>query len=394
MPYSFHECNLALGVLGCVNEPPLLYVYSVSAAWTLIVAVVGFALLWHRVVNKKFPIFYRGSGFFIRPKPIESMLLFLSVSSIIEFVKTLLLVLNVSISQYLGTILGSLPREFATCAFSCYLFGIAHTICSSRKFGNQRYEMSKRIDIMCTIFIILPFVTSNICAIVIAAILGKPHIEESDVATSDIFFKIQYFQWLVYWSILAAWILLAGLRLIQILKKHMHIQSKQGNAATIQKSKTGLFKVRMTMAIGISSMLIFMLLRYLYSFLGERSHEDYNLTLGFSIVIIYHSTLASTLIIVTMLLNPRALNPISASAPVSDESLESYDSANATKPNDFALHTEEATLVMAHSKVQTSNANLYSQSPPDQDNYMYKQSEQITSMSDILLLPSPPPLNK
>jgi hypothetical protein len=35
-------------------------------------------LLWHRVINKRLPIFDFGSpfGYFIRPKPIEAMLLF------------------------------------------------------------------------------------------------------------------------------------------------------------------------------------------------------------------------------------------------------------------------------------------------------------------------------
>ncbi|CEP10009.1 hypothetical protein [Parasitella parasitica] len=126
----------------------------------------------------------------------------------------------------------------------------------------------------------------------------------------------------------------------------------------------------------------------------NRFSKNYNLTLGFSIVIIYHSTFASTLIIMTTLFNPKALIPLSTSDPTLDESPGYYDNTEAYEPDEFVLHAGESTLVMAQSKARKNSTNVYSEPSPDHDIYPYQHNEQITSMSDILLLPSPPPLNK
>ncbi|KAI8644788.1 hypothetical protein BD408DRAFT_412885 [Parasitella parasitica] len=339
-------------VLGCVNEAPMLYIYIVNIAWSFAIGVIGFGLLWHRVVNKKMPIFQRGSGYFIRPKPIESMLLFLSLSNIVEAVSDILTLIDNWSSMFAATFLVSLPREFDTCAYSCYLFGIAHTVCSSQRFGERRYKMSRRIDIVCTILIILPFVTSNIC------VGGISYYNEQDnIEKLNIYMQIHYYQWLVYWLILIVWILLAGIQLVKILRNHLYNQRKEGsdNVISIQKAQNGLFKVRMTMAIGVCSMLVFMFSRYFYTLMGDRFLENYNVTLAFSIIIVFHCTLASTLIILTILLNPRALNPISSSSPNQDKLADFQDNDNITRSS-FADHIGESTLVLSNTEAQTETA--------------------------------------
>lgn len=97
------HCDWRVTIVDCIEREPMLYIYIVNAILSFIVSVIGVCvrvflfrfrmiewinpyrneqigtgLLWHRVVNKKLPIFDFGSpfGYFVRPKPIESMLLF------------------------------------------------------------------------------------------------------------------------------------------------------------------------------------------------------------------------------------------------------------------------------------------------------------------------------
>ncbi|KAI8636256.1 hypothetical protein BD408DRAFT_448566 [Parasitella parasitica] len=274
------------------------------------------------------------------------MLLFFSLSNIVDCVKIALLLTDKSPGAILLSIICLQPRVFATCAFSCYLFGIAHTVCSTYKFGKQRFKMSKRIDIIFTIFIILPFVTTNICAIGL-----NISINQNNPKGSDTFFNIEYLQWLVYWPILIVWILLAGLRLVKMLKKHLYHQNSHGNSESIQKSRLAIFKVRMTMAIGICSTIIFIFVRYFYTFMEDYFSNNLEGTVICFGIVIYHSTLASTLIIMTMVFNPKAFHPLDATSPSEDESPESHDNTDATESN-CARPTDESTLAV--SPIETS----------------------------------------
>ncbi|KAI8645752.1 hypothetical protein BD408DRAFT_440768 [Parasitella parasitica] len=274
------------------------------------------------------------------------MLLFFSLSNIVDCVKTALLLTDKSPGAILLSIICLQPRVFATCAFSCYLFGIAHTVCSTYKFGEQRFKMSKRIDIIFTIFLILPFVTTNICAIGLNISINQNNSEDA-----WIFFDIEYLQWLVYWPILVIWILLAGFRLIKILKKHLHHQISHGNSESIQKSRLAIFKVCMTMTIGSCSIIIFVLAQCLYTFMEDYFSNNLEGTVICFGIIIYHSTLASTLIIITMVFNPKAFHPLDATSPSADELPESHDNTDATESK-CARPTDESTLAV--SPIETS----------------------------------------
>ncbi|KAI8642375.1 hypothetical protein BD408DRAFT_443572 [Parasitella parasitica] len=361
--YDFSRC-LNQGVAGCVNEAPLLYIYISNAIWALVVGVIGFGLLWHRTFVRKFRIFDFNSPipFIIRPKPIESMLLFGSISNFLDALHCIVTITNPDALELVAeevpkVFLAHLPWQFGICSFSCYLFGIAHTVCNSNQLvGKNWYRMSLRIDIICTVFIILPFITTNVCSIAVIASYLQFHIE-----AGLIFQGVLYYQWMVYWSILAAMIFIAGLRLIKILKEHLRNQIEAGNETHVQKIKNGLLKVRMTMAISISSMLLFIFIRYSYDLMREQLENNYGVTLGFTIVILYHRTLATTLVVMTVLLNPTALGAFIMMSSNKENSPETKFDSAANKSN-ITVPTDEVTLLASNIEKGKDSHDLHRQS--------------------------------
>ncbi|CEP12615.1 hypothetical protein [Parasitella parasitica] len=149
--------------------------------------------------------------------------------------------------------------------------------------------------------------------------------------------------------ILSVWILVAGLQLIRILKKCLHNQSKEGSGdnVSIEAIRHGLFKARVTMAIGISFMVAFISLSSTQIFMMLTHYTDIICWVCFSILL-YSPALCTTLIVIVIVYNPKALNPLSGSFSTS----QSFDNAEFTESS-FTEHLGESTLVASH--VETPN---------------------------------------
>ncbi|KAI8642370.1 hypothetical protein BD408DRAFT_183666 [Parasitella parasitica] len=74
-------CMLPADFMGCIDRGPMQYMLILKTIWVYIWAIASFGLLWQRVTFKKLPIFDFSSPYMytIIPKPIESMLLFISI---------------------------------------------------------------------------------------------------------------------------------------------------------------------------------------------------------------------------------------------------------------------------------------------------------------------------
>ncbi|CEP07242.1 hypothetical protein [Parasitella parasitica] len=208
--------------------------------------------------------------------------------------------------------------------------------------------MSLQIDFVCITFIILPFISTNVTVIGLSVAL---YLKNMELAWK--FYEILYMQWLFYWPALLLMVLAAGLRLIKILKQHLHNQIKTGNKTSAQNIKNGLFKIRMIMSITITAASIFTIIRYTHTFLGDISYKDYSATLLVIIVSEYHISLATSLIFIFVSLNPTALGFYSFS---SDE----RDTSNTT--TDFIIHIEEPVDVASKTNMQTGMYSFQEQS--------------------------------
>ncbi|KAG2202528.1 hypothetical protein INT46_005085 [Mucor plumbeus] len=367
------HCDWRVTIVDCIEREPMLYIYIVNAIWSFIVAVIAVGLLWHRVINKRLPIFDFGSpfGYFIRPKPIEAMLLFGIIFNMLRVLDAVLLITDAAPNVIFRAILYELPWQFGICAFACYLFGIAHTVSnSSRLIENSWFKISIKIDIICSIFITMPFLTNNVCSIAAAV-----YAEQGNFVKAKIFTDALYYLWAAYCFILATWILFAGLRLIKILQKHLDNQGDDTNSASIHKIKNGLFKVRMIMSISITSLFIFSFIKCMYGIMRTRLLLDHVLNLAIAIVWTYDGTLASMLVVMTVLINPKALASLSLSSSSHGRSSESYN--RTTTRSNFATYKDDSTLATtSHTEVRKDkNYNFYRQSlddlSQDRKNYYY-----------------------
>ncbi|KAI7897690.1 uncharacterized protein BX663DRAFT_527585, partial [Cokeromyces recurvatus] len=278
---------------------------------------------------KGFPIFDFGSQtehkYIIRPKPIESLLFFGAIFNILRCIDAILLVTDAAPNAIFKSLLYELPWQFGICAFACYLFGIAHTVSNSSKFiKNNWIKITFKTDVLCSIMITLPFLTNNVCVIG-----ASVYAERGDMAKAKIFTDILYFLWTAYCFTLALCILVAGLRLIAILKHHLKNQATldPDNNSITGKIKNGLFKVRMIMSISITSLLIFSFIKCMYGILRVPLLKTTGLNLAIAIIWTFDGTLASILVAVVVFINPKALTSLNITS--------NNDSSTITKSNHY-----------------------------------------------------------
>ncbi|KAG2213953.1 hypothetical protein INT47_001222 [Mucor saturninus] len=274
------------------------------------ICIVG-GLLIYRVAYKQMSIFdySRSPRHFARPRPIESLLFFGTIFNFLRAIDAALIVTDALSNKIFRAFFYELPWQFGICAFTCYLYGIAHTVShSSKVIQNNWFKSLILIDISCTAMLILPFISNNICSIAAAI-----YAERGDLVKAKIFTDTLYFFWTFYCFILASWIVFAGLRLLKILRHHLDNQHDP-EGSTVHKIKNGLFKVKMIMSISVTSLLVFSFVKCIYGIFRVKLllHSEFNLALA--CIWTFDGTLASMLVVVSLLITPKALSPLDSSS--------------------------------------------------------------------------------
>jgi hypothetical protein len=114
------------------------------------------------------------------------------------------------------------------------------------------------VNVLCVVTITLPFITNTACAVTAAVYASNGNNELASKMT-----RTQYYLWTFYCGYLGMLLLLAGVRLIRLLEKHLRTQSDL--RINISKVKTGAIKVRIIVVVGTSCMWILAFLVVLYS---------------------------------------------------------------------------------------------------------------------------------
>jgi hypothetical protein len=143
-----------------------------------------------------------------------------------------------------------------------------------------------------------PFLTNNVCSIAAAY-----YAEQRDFVKAKLFTDLLYFFWTFYCFVLAVWILFAGLKLLSIIGGHLHNQYESaGNPATINRIKNGAFKVKMIMLISVTSLVIFSFIKCAYGVSRMSLLLDRGLNLAIATVWTFDGTIASMLVVMTVLI--------------------------------------------------------------------------------------------
>ncbi|KAI7868233.1 hypothetical protein BDF14DRAFT_563612 [Spinellus fusiger] len=213
-------------------------VLIVGVFLALTVTTVGSILLFHRMYYRGQRLFtYCAQTKFIRPRPVDSMLFFFLMYNIARIIQVIIVITDVSPNIVFRSFLYELPWQFGVAGFSCYFFGIAHTVAdTSEKIYTDWFDNPKLIDVVCTCIIFAPFISNNIYSIVAGNYAQNGLIQDATVTT-----RAMYFMWTLYFAIVFIFIFVAGCRLLRLLNKNM--DSRNGYACNLDHIKTCAFKL-------------------------------------------------------------------------------------------------------------------------------------------------------
>ncbi|KAI9498115.1 hypothetical protein BDB00DRAFT_801190 [Zychaea mexicana] len=207
------------------------------------------------------------NGAFLKPKPVDSMLLFFVIHSILHLLQSVFLMLDIARNYAFRSFFFELGFEFAYGGVTLYLIGIAQTISQSRNVSGW-LPSPLIVDIVGGIFLFSPFFV-NTWFSVSAGILA-----ETSVQTARALARVHYACWTLECGGLGAAVLYAGVRLVRILKGHHNNFRRRGHFAAVQ---TGILKIQLIVAAFVIAVWGFAVICLFYFALRE---EIINNTIG------------------------------------------------------------------------------------------------------------------
>ncbi|CAO3633921.1 unnamed protein product [Cunninghamella echinulata] len=337
------HCDFRLTISNCEESNALHIINTIDIAWSGITSVVVFGILYFRVVHRNQQIF-DFSGRFPRPKPIE-----------IRMIHAIVLVTDVAKNAIFRSFLFEFPWSFGITALACYLFGVVHTLSSSSSTIYKSWVKSQLIvDLFCTAMVVLPFITINPLAIV-----AGYYAEKGDVNKAWLWTEAIYYLWLFYTFTLGSMVLFAGLRLVNLLKKHLAMQLATGkdNVAKIQLGTT---KVKIIIGIACFCLWAFSFMIAIY--ISSRYYVMINsiYTIILAALAIFNGPLASSIIEFALLINLNTMNGLSnISFGPSSEPHFAIDPSATSNSNDISTAIESQALTSGSTSIKMDIWNRY-----------------------------------
>ncbi|KAG2176232.1 hypothetical protein INT43_005466 [Umbelopsis isabellina] len=221
----------------------------------------GFYMLGKRIIFQGHSLFGRGDsarkGIF-RPKPVECLLLMITIFSVLRLVSSLVLVLDIAPTNMIfRSFIFEIPWQWGYGGFVLYLIGIAQTLAESHKAIATGWLPSPiLVDIIGFTQLLFPFVVNNTCSIIAGAMLNA-----GNDKVAEIFIRLLYIFWFLEDSVLTLAVVWAGSRLISVLNRHLYQFRVTGDRYT--SIKGGIMKIKLIIviaAIGLSGFAAFLLL--------------------------------------------------------------------------------------------------------------------------------------
>ncbi|KAI9287337.1 hypothetical protein BC943DRAFT_319551 [Umbelopsis sp. AD052] len=258
-PDNICHCDWRLTIKNCAEERVMNIVYIINIALSAITVLFGLYMLAKRVFfqGHSFVIRSEGRGLF-RPKPVECLLLFITIFSILRLVSSLVLVLDIAPGNMIfRSFIFEIPWQWGFGGFVLYLIGIAQTLADSHKAISKGWLPSPiLVDVFGFSLLLLPFIANNTCSLIAGAMLDAGHDR-----VAQIFIRLLYVFWFVEDSTLAISVVWAGSRLVQLLTRHLFQFRVTGERYS--SIKGGIVKIKLVIVIagiGLSGFASFLLL--------------------------------------------------------------------------------------------------------------------------------------
>ncbi|ORY92030.1 hypothetical protein BCR43DRAFT_497671 [Syncephalastrum racemosum] len=260
------HCDWRLSVHGCEESHAMQIVYIVNIAYSALVAIGGLGILYNRCVLKGRRFFEINSGKgCLRPKPIECMILLLTIFNLFRLTSAVILVWDVAPNNMmLRSWLFEFPWYFGYGGFALYLLGIAQTLADSHKAISEGWLPSPlTVDIVgCTIFLAPPILHTPVVLVSGAlAAGGNEHAAQALV-------RVQYSLWTLHCCVLSSAVMFSGIRLVRILNGHL--TKFQVGSPRYSAIKNGIFKINAVMGIITLCLMLFAAQCLLYAILRDQ----------------------------------------------------------------------------------------------------------------------------
>ncbi|CAO3627082.1 unnamed protein product [Cunninghamella echinulata] len=240
------RCDFRLTIHNCAESDILRLIFLINIIWTGVSLICAIICIFYRIRYKGQSIF-DCSGKFPHPRPVESLLVFGALYFLLHLIDSLILYFDIGKHGMIRDFM----YQFSWCplitAHNCYIFGVAYTLAASDKALFKSWAKSLKIVNVINIIITgLPYVT----VIPLSLVTGY-YAEVGDIIKANNYSMAVKYLYMIYSFVLGLIEILAGLRLIYILKHHLQLSrsTEEGD----ERVKRSIFNVRMIVTMGCFS---------------------------------------------------------------------------------------------------------------------------------------------
>ncbi|CAO3642006.1 unnamed protein product [Cunninghamella echinulata] len=188
------------------------------------------------------------------------------------------------------------PWAFGYGAFASYVFGIVQTM-NCHVAHTTWFQDHFKINIICVLMIIMPFLTNNI-----VSITAGVYEQNGNTEMAIIYTRLLYYIWTVYCGLLAIILIICGTQLTRLLQQNLKLQ--QGYPTNTNKIKAGMFKIKLVTVVGSICLALFSILVLIYA-IFRKELADYTGVYYFMLLSwTFDGTITSCLVILTIMINP------------------------------------------------------------------------------------------
>ncbi|CAO3625029.1 unnamed protein product [Cunninghamella blakesleeana] len=295
-----YYCNWRLTVTHCEGDIIFHYLGIINIVLTALLVVIGYGLLYHRLVVLKQVIFeYRNN--FLRPRAMEAVVFFMSIFNTVRLIQSVVIITDTVQNIIFRQFIFEFGYELGFTTLTTYLYGVTHALRESdRAIFDQWISSPKYVDIFCTLAIVAPFFTNTISSLGagISAYYGN-----YDLA--NIFVQVLYTVWIVHCIVIATATLVSGLRLVSILETHIKRKEEAQAAIDVSKVQLGAQKVKIIAFTSSICLYLYTGVSLTYATIRYKIHTHIVWNLIFCISWNGLGIIASILVSFAVILNPK-----------------------------------------------------------------------------------------
>ncbi|KAI8149705.1 hypothetical protein BJV82DRAFT_588980 [Fennellomyces sp. T-0311] len=294
------HCDWRITVYNCEESVAMVNANLGNIVISGFAAVFGIVLLIYRIWVKGHSLWicHVGARFFLRPKPVDSMLAFFAIFNTLQTVSSIVLVADIAPGDCVArTLLFEVPWSMVFSGISMYLIGMGYTI-SQSTFASGWLPSSDVLDILCCLCLLVPLIVSNSMALA-----GSLTVRHGNYRTGIIVIRVNHGAWFIWTSVLGLLVLLALIRLVDILKNHRKdFQDGQNDDTTIE---SGIKRIQIIAWAFITTLWLFGISLLSFSILRDQIIVNKTGSVFLGVVWTYIASFATIIAQVAVILSPK-----------------------------------------------------------------------------------------